>query len=157
MLLYLELDSYLAQWFVHRFGGSVPVRLMRGSVEYNILERYLTTPPADYVPDIHPAGRIAIELPNFRSKDTRDNFYLPPRAMEFLMATIRESFDVDMWTELHTFRKQSRQIKENIYAFMESRGIEQTGTNWDAIKKRYDRKRAYYYKLTSRQQKSSNN
>ncbi|MCM1310847.1 MAG: hypothetical protein NC301_07480 [Bacteroides sp.] len=155
MVIYVDLENYLKQWFVHRMGGQTPVRPMRGSIEYNILERYLTTPPVDYVPDLDGEGRVAIELPNFRSKDTRDNFYLPPRAAEFLKSTLRESFDVDLWTEINTFTKQTRQIKENIYAFMESHGIEATGTNWDAIKKRYDRKRAYYLKLQRGHQKSS--
>lgn len=157
MVLYVDLDDYLKQWFVHRMGGSLPVRPMRGSVEYTILERYLTTPPAGYVPDLASAGNLAIELPNFRSKDTRNNYYLPPAATDFLRSTLREGFDVDLWTEIHTFSKQTRQIKENIYAFMEAHGIEPTGTNWDAIKKRYDRKRDYYRKLQRRLQKKSEN
>lgn len=155
MILYLDLDTYLAQWFVHRLGGSNPVKPMRGSIEYNILERYLTTPPADYVPDIDQRNRVAIELPAFRSKDTRYNYFLPPKATEFLIASLRESFDLDLWSDIHTFAKQTKQIQENIYAFMEAHGIEATPTNWDAVKKRYDRKRDYYKKLVRASNKKS--
>ena len=33
MLLYIELEDYLAQWFRHEQGGTDPVRLTRGSIE----------------------------------------------------------------------------------------------------------------------------
>ncbi len=33
MNLYLELEDYLAQWFINDQGGNNPVRLIRGSME----------------------------------------------------------------------------------------------------------------------------
>ncbi len=50
MNLYLELEDYLAQWFINDQGGNNPVRLIRGSMEWGLLEQFLQTPPADYVP-----------------------------------------------------------------------------------------------------------
>ena len=31
--LYIHLDDYLAQWFIHDHGGKHPVHLTRGSIE----------------------------------------------------------------------------------------------------------------------------
>lgn len=103
MYLYLELEDYLAQWFIHDQGGNHPVRLIRGSMEWGLLEQFLQTPPADYVPQVGGPGLVCIVLPNFRSKDTRSNFYLPPKATEALKACIRNRFDIDMWNALHRF------------------------------------------------------
>ena len=68
MLLYIELEDYLAQWFRHEQGGTDPVRLTRGSIESGLLEQFLQTPPPDYVPDFGGDGKLAIELPNFATR-----------------------------------------------------------------------------------------
>ena len=36
--IYLDLEPYLAQWFIHEQGGEHPVTLTRGSAESDILE-----------------------------------------------------------------------------------------------------------------------
>lgn len=150
MLLYLPLEEYLAQWFVHSLGGGEPVRLVRGSVEWGLLEEYLTTAPRGYAPPVSHEGCVAIELPNFRSKDTRDNYYLPPRATEALKACIRNRFDIAMWGALHRFANIFARQDHLIYAFMEKNGIELTEKNWNAIAKRYQRKRDIYRRIERR-------
>lgn len=149
MLLYLPLDDYLAQWFAHEQGGNIPVRLLRGSVESNYLELFLTTPPEDYVPE-SPEGCLPILLPNFRSKDTRDNYYLPPKAKEGLITCIRTRFDLAMWNTLHRFHSVFQRQDALIYAFMEKNGIELSEKNWNAIAKRYQRKRDIYLRVMRR-------
>lgn len=154
MLLYLELDDYLAQWFIHDQGGNNPVRLIRGSAESGLLELFLRTPPPDYVPDFAGAGKIAIEIPNFRTKDTRDNYYLPPKARETLIACIRNRFDVQMWQSLHRFFNIFQRQDNLIYAFMEKHGIAMNEKNWNAIAKRYQRKRDIYKRIERRKKSS---
>ena len=154
MFLYLELDEYLAQWFIHDQGGNNPVRLIRGSAEAGLLELFLQTPPPDYVPDFGGEGKVAIEIPNFRSKDTRDNYYLPPKARETLIACIRNRFDVQMWQSLHRFFNIFQRQDNLIYAFMEKHGIAQTEKNWNAIAKRYQRKRDIYKRIQRRKKSS---
>lgn len=156
MLLYLQLEDYLAQWFINNHGGNNPVHLIRGSVEWGLLETYLRTPPADYVPQVN-ENCVGIVLPNFRSKDTRDNYYLPPAATNALIACLRSRFDVEMWNELHRFANIFKRQDELIYAFMEKHGIEPTETNWNAIAKRYQRKRDIYRRVMQRKKVHKNN
>ena len=66
--LYISLEDYLAQWFVHEHGGEIPVQLIRGSVESKILEVYLTHRPEDELPDIAGDGKLAIAIPSFRNR-----------------------------------------------------------------------------------------
>ncbi len=154
MNLYLELEDYLAQWFIHDQGGNNPVRLIRGSVEWGLLEQFLQTPPKDYVPQVGGPGFVCIELPNFRSKDTRNNYYLPPKATEALKACIRNRFDIAMWQSLHRFASVFQRQDHLIYAFMEKNGIELTERNWNAIAKRYQRKRDIYRRMERRRENS---
>ena len=152
--LYISLEDYLAQWFIHEQGGNLPVKLIRGSMESGLLEQFLQTPPPDYEPDFGGDGKIAIEIPNFRSKDTRDNYYLPKKARELLIACIRNRFDIALWNSIHRFYNIFKRQDELIYAFMEKHGIEQNEKNWNAIAKRYQRKRDIY-KRVERRKKSS--
>lgn len=150
MYLYLQLEDYLAQWFIHNHGGNNPVKLIRGSVEWSMLETYLRTPPSDYVPTLKSEGYVCIELPNFRYKDTRNNYYLPPKATEALKSCIRTRFDLSMWDEIHRFYAVFKRQDELIYAFMEKHGIEISEKNWNAIAKRYQRKRDIYLRVQRR-------
>lgn len=156
MLLYLELEDYLAQWFIHGMGGDNPVRLIRGCMEWNLLETFLQTPPDDYVPQTAKEGFVAIVLPNFRSKDTRYHYYLPPRATEALKVAIRGRFDLDMWNHLHKFANIFNRQDELIYAFMEKHGIKDCEKNWCAVAKRYRRKRDIYNRTVRRHKKEKN-
>lgn len=156
MHLYIPLEDYLAQWFINDQGGNNPVRLTRGSVEWCLLEMFLKTPPEDYTPETDGTGCICIELPNFRSKDTRYNYYLPPKATDALKACIRNRFDVDMWNALHRFSSIFQRQDHLIYAFMEKNGIEMTEKNWNAIAKRYQRKRDIYKRVARRQKNKKN-
>ena len=154
MHLYLELEDYLAQWFINDMGGENPVRLIRGCMEWGLLEQFLRTPPAGYEPCIVGEGFVCIVLPNFRSKDTRSNFYLPPKATEALKACIRNRFDIEMWNALHRFDAIFQRQDNLIYAFMEKHNIEQTEKNWNAIAKRYQRKRDIYKRIERRKKNS---
>ncbi|MDE6461257.1 MAG: hypothetical protein K2L32_00590 [Muribaculaceae bacterium] len=144
--LYIPLEDYLAQWFIHEHGGEVPVHLTRGSVESKILEVYLTHRPEDQLPEIGGEGKLAIAIPSFRNRPPEVFNYLPQRALSSLLTIIRNRFDIQLWTDLHHFGKISKRQDELIYAWMEKHGIEMTETNWNAIAKRYQRQRTIYIK-----------
>ena len=144
--IYLHLDDYLAQWFIHEQGGEFPVRLTRGSIEANILEQFLIPQPKDVVvpTEAENPNAVKIILPSFRYKDTRYFNYLPKRAVHLLINCIRNRFDVDLWNSLHKFPSLLCRQDELIYSFMECHDIEINDKNWAAIAKRYQRKRKLY-------------
>ena len=146
IFIYIHLDDYLAQWFINDQGGKYPVELKRGSVESIILESFLAKQPED-IPQQTEANNpdaVKIAIPFFKSKDVNYFNYLPKRAEDLLVATIRNRFDVELWTTLHKFTSIINRQDELIYAFMESHGIEINEKNWCTIAKRYQRKRTVY-------------
>lgn len=142
--IYIPLEDYLAQWFIHEQGGEVPVHLLRGSVESKILENYLVARPADELPQTAGEGKLAIAIPTFRNRPPATYNFLPRRAVAALLNIIRNRFDVQMWNELHHFGKIDKRQDNLIYAFMEKHRIEQSEKNWNAIAKRYQRLRNVY-------------
>ena len=144
--LYIHLDDYLAQWFIHDHGGKHPVHLTRGSIESGILESFLEMQPDDVPQQIEAnnPGAVIVAIPDFKSKDITSYNYLPKYAEDLLVATIRNRFDVELWTSLHKFSSLFKRQDELIYAFMCKHGIEVNEKNWNAIAKRYQRKRRSY-------------
>lgn len=144
MVVYLSISEYLRQWFVHEQGGQTPVRLNRGSIESALLRQFLRKAPDDYIPERAADGDLAIVIPSFPEKDPRTYYYLPPKAHDALVSCIRTRFDLEMWKELYRFCNFFKRQDELIYAFMEKHGIEPTEQNFNAIAKRYQRKREAY-------------
>lgn len=142
--LYIPLEDYLAQWFIHEQGGEVPVRLIRGSVESKIMETYLAKRPKELLPDTAGEGKLAIVIPAFRHRPPETYNFLPRQAVASLLNIIRNRFDVQLWEDLHHFGKIGKRQDYLIYAFMEKHGIEQSEKNWNAVAKRYQRQRNIY-------------
>lgn len=140
--IYVPLDDYLAQWFIHQHGSQEPVQLCRGSVESKVLEVWLTTRPDETSPVKQPEGTVAVAIPYFRNKPPQTYNHLPSRAMAVLVRMIRESFDIQLWDDLHRFGNISRKQEDLVYAWMDANGIEETERNCWAITKRYQRRRA---------------
>lgn len=149
--IYIKLDSYLAQWFVNEQGGDIPVKLIRGSVESAILEQFLQRQPDDLPIDTSASGKLPIIIPCFKHKPPEKFFYLPPKAEDLLVSSIRNRFDICLWQTLHRFENMLGRQDELIFAFMEKHGIEVNDTNWNAIAKRYQRMRNKY--LNSQRQR----
>lgn len=143
MLVYIPLEPYLAQWFIHHHGGMSPVQLRRGSSDSDILEVFLTRRPADAVPERDTSGMVPVIIPSFRFKPAEYYNYLPPAAVDAFVRNVRTQFDVEMWSDLYRFGHIGKRKDHLIYAWMESHGIEATETNWNAIAKRYQRKRKW--------------
>ena len=141
--IHLDLEPYLAQWFIHEQGGEHPVSLTRGSAESDILELFLTKQPS-ILPARPAPTDTAIYIPSFKHKEARTYNYLPPRATLALKKTIRTRFVIQLWNDLYKFENIGKRNDEFIYAWMEAHGIECNETNWCAISKIYYRKRKVY-------------
>lgn len=142
--LYIPLEDYIAQWFIHEQGGAVPVHLTRGTVESKILEVFLAHRPIDQLPDTPGEGKLAIAIPSFRNRPPEVFNFLPKHALNSLLNILRERFDIQLFSDLHKFGKITKEQKELIYAWMQKHNIEITDTNWNAIAKRYQRQRNIY-------------
>lgn len=152
--IYIPLESYLSQWFVNRHGGVNPVKLRRGCAESDILEVFLTQPPSGYVPAPCPEGSVPVIIPAYKYKPAHVYNYLPPAAVDAFVHEVRKQFDVELWSDLFRFGNIGRRRDNLIYAWMEAHGIEATDRNWNAIAKRYQRKRKWTLANTKKAKKS---
>lgn len=143
---YIPMDSYLAQWFVNDMGGNNPVSLKRGSIERKFVELYISTQPEDATPLLPGEGMLAIEVPSIRGKYTESYCYLAPHFVKMLIEIIRDRFDVELWQDLHHFGRIGKRQDYLIRAWMAKHGIEDVGSHWDTIAKRYQRQRKIYIK-----------
>ena len=151
--VYLQnIEPYLKQWFIHEHGGEYPVSLVRGSVESCMLKQFIEKRNEEEATNID-ERTLAIYIPTFKDKDPRTYFYLPNRAKVALHKCIKNRFDIQMWQDLHQFSNLGLQIDDIIYAWMEKHGIELTETNWNAIAKRYQRKRRAYIDYNTKKSK----
>ena len=138
-VIYLKMEPYLRQWFIHENGGVEPVRLRRGTPESNIFQAFISKKPEEWTAAPED-GSVAIVVPQYKSLDPEYWCYLPPKAARALYNCIKASLDVQLFRELHTIRSKEMQISDLIYAFMEKHGIEDTETNWNTLAKIYKRK-----------------
>lgn len=146
--VYLKVEPYLAQWYVHEQGGTSPVRPKRGSAESDILEAFLRPQPDGELPDTGQDSNLAISIPYFKHRDPRTNFYLPPVAKRALVHTLYTRFRVQLWEEMHRLENIPTEMSVLIYAWMEKHGIEDTENNFFLISKLYYRKRNTYKPTT---------
>lgn len=152
--IYIKLEPYLRDWFIHENGGTTPVKLRKGSQEHDILKLFLEKLPDGMMPHFKQPDETTIQLPYFKNRDPRTYNYLPPKALEALHDCIRTRFTIQLWQDLHTFGNIGKRNDNLIYAWMHKNGIEDTETNWNAISKIYYRKRKVYL---SKSKKSSKN
>ena len=143
IIIYLQMEPYLAQWLKHTH-GSDPVVFPKNSTENDILEVNLTRTPPFAIPNVPGDDTIPIAVPYFKYKEVRGKHYLPKTARNELRRCIRSRFVIELWTDLFRFGYIGKQKQDLIWAWMEAHGIEATDTNWNTIAKIYDRKRKAY-------------
>ncbi len=158
ILIYIPLEKYVADWFIHEQGGEIPVKLIRSSIENQIIETFIQKPPKDFVPELNHQGKIPIVLTGYRHKPKESWNYLPKEAMKALCICIQNRFDICLWKEIHRFLPKYSRTKQLIFAFIEKHGIELEESTFDTIAKRYQRKRDSYYvdRCRNRKRKSQN-
>lgn len=154
--VFLSLEPYLAQWFIHESGGITPVPIKRNSPESDILAANLKPQPKDldYSPQTDPGeNEITIQLPCFKYKDIRTYNYLDSRGKILLKHCIRTRFICQLWRDLMTVRNVTRRTDLSISEWMKDHGIEYNDRNWNAIAKILQRKKAIYAPLKEKKEK----
>ncbi len=139
-LVYIHLEPYIKQWFIHENGGTEPVELVRGATERSVLEVFLQKTPPNFTPTLPDDSTVAIVIPEFKLKSPSVYNHLPTHAVRTLVDIIRQRFDVQLFRDLHRFGNLRDQTQNLIYAWMECHGIEINETNWNSIAKRYQRR-----------------
>lgn len=145
--IFLPLEPYLRQWFVHQHGGAVPVRLVRGSVESKRLRLLLDVRPADVPPELlaNAGERCPVVIPSFPARDPRSYNFVRPAGITLLCDTIRDRFDCELYEWMSKTHIHYQRMDNLLYAWMEMNGIEATETNWNSVAKRYQRLRKRIY------------
>lgn len=157
--IYLELEPWLRQWFLHENGGSAPVKLSKYTVEHRVFDTFLQKRPAG-VPPEHPTDTsVAIVVPQLKYRPVASYNYLPKSALRQLCALIRNRFILKLWADLHHFGSIGKKRADLLYTWMEANGIDNTEANWNAIAKIYQRQyyNYYYRKYRSAAKKSKRN
>ncbi|MDE6272890.1 MAG: hypothetical protein K2M31_07780 [Muribaculaceae bacterium] len=145
--LILFLDPYLAQWWKHSLGGDEPVNLPKVAVErkYIVANAVVT----DYNQDIdnkieEGMESVRIALPRSLVQPPGKIVFLKKKARNNLAEMIRNSFDIDLWNDVHDYRNVGVEQKKIIEAWMELHDVEITDKNFNAVIKRYQRLRKAY-------------
>ena len=152
--IYLDLEPYLAQWFIHDSGGTQPIVLRKNSVERRVLDVYLLKLPPGARPNLKEDSNVEIVLPVNRAKPPKNYNSLSRRGMDILKRTLRDRFVIELWTDLHRYGYIGRRRDELNYAWMEAHGIEITDTNWNTIAKIYIRQYKNYLQRELNKKKS---
>lgn len=82
--IYLDVEPYLKQWFIHDMGNEHPVSLIRNSAESDIVRRWLTVLPPDKSLPIGDTDLLAIYMPSYNELDSKNLYYLPSAALKLL-------------------------------------------------------------------------
>ena len=142
--VYIKMPSYLRQWFIHRHGGSEPVKLIKGSIESKLLKIALVKQPENVVIRTKMPDEVAVCIPYSKARDPRTYNVITETGRRALIANGKNAFDVDCWNFLHDFGAITMQQKDLIYLYMEQHGIIEDGSCWDSIAKNYQRLRKNY-------------
>lgn len=137
----LVLPCWLAQWYIHKCGGSLPVRLPKGSHESFLVQRLSVRKSEAIGVDIAAPGAIEIEIPDNKFKPADVYCCLPLRAKLTLIKSISEYFNLCIAEDLVTHLFPACLKKDLIEAWMENNGIEVNDTNYSGVEKRYRRLR----------------
>ena len=139
--VFVKLEPYLGQWFVNKYGGSVPVVLERGCTESRFIEASLDRMPSDAVPKLKAEeGEVEIILPHYKAFDVETYNYLSPTDLKMLHDVIREAFLLNLDTDylkvatLLSSRK-GPQKQDWVESWMRKHGIVFDDTNFNTVLK----------------------
>lgn len=138
-LIHLKVPPYLAQYYIHKRGGEVPVKLQRGTPEADVIEYALRPWPLGLSPVPPADANLVIEIPFFKRKDPRTYNYLPPKAAAMLKTRLRLMCRMDLWDAMMKLQPGRQEQQEAIYLFMEKNGIKDDETNLLALQKMFQR------------------
>lgn len=141
--IYLSLPPFVAAWLVNDAGGSLPIRLRKGSVEMMALEAFIARPRNMEKQTSEIAEGVPVMIPEFKYKD-ESYTHLPTTARIAIEQTVSDRFNMALWRDMNRFGNIGKRQKHLILAWMEANGIPDDESNWDSIAKRYQRMRNVY-------------
>jgi len=153
MTIHLKLQPWLRQWLVHEQGGE-PVSFQRNSTEHDIIKLSLVKLPEGCKPDLPGEDTVAIRLPSFKKIDVRVYNHMTRHGKTMLRNCIRSRMIVAMWNDISAWGNIGKQKQDVIWTWMEANGIELTETNFFALQKIYQRRRAAYIKKKYRENRN---
>lgn len=141
-ILYLKLETYLAQWLTNSLGD--PVRFPVQSNENAIIRRFLQKCPQGREPETFAPGLTGIVIPDSKAKNPVVYNYFGPKAKDALIEAIEDLFRRNMWAELGDMFDGSVGLNKVIAAWCEMHGIDDDYT--ETVRQKYYRIRKAYGK-----------
>lgn len=140
----ISLPPYLAQWCADVYesaviAGVITIRPLKGSPLSQFLRVFLKRKPSNVSPPENSDNRnfkIKIEIPSFPGRDPSVYSYLSPVAEAQLRDLLRDSFDLDLFTDFSRFSNFTSQKSDFIYSWLDKHNIDPNEINWLAVSKR---------------------
>lgn len=140
MTIKIESESYLAQWLAAQCDSADVVRLHRGSSEAAILRAFIRRRTLYDRDPVIKGSYIEIHIPESRDRDPLTWNFLPQKGRAMLLKCFKDRFDAELFTEVFPLAGIDS-LDSVISAWMESKGIEPTDTNFQTVLKRFKRRR----------------
>lgn len=137
----LVLPSWLAQWFINHYGGQLPVRLAKGSIESIIVQRFSMRKTDAESVDISSEGSVQVEIPDSKTKPAASYCFIPDHAKKLIAKSISDNFNMCLAEDIVKPCFPVSLKKELIEAWLEHNNIEFNDTNYQGVEKRFDRLR----------------
>ena len=141
-LIYVKLESYLAEWLTHSFG--YPVRFPDQSVENAIIHQYLTVREAGALVDTDKEGKVPIVITDSSLRRPEYYNHFGQRGQAALIRHLDNLFRVNLWSEcvpLITF-KRKRKLNAGLDEWCYSHGI--SLDHREAVRQKFYRMRKKY-------------
>lgn len=139
--IYIEVEDYLRQWLMHKYGEKGMVVFPKYSIESYIVKNGLKKPPKDYQPPKPKKTAVPVYIPYSKKINIRYNFYFPLKEKRKLIACIKKSFKIALWEDLNDDKNIGKKNKTIIYEWMMANGIENSEKNWNTIAKIFSRQK----------------
>ena len=156
---YIYLEPYLRQWLINQNGGNEPLDFKKGSIEREFIIQNTKRKGKDEKPDLPQKELTAVVIHNTRGRNNYTYNRFPQRAKEELKAMLKRRFDWKMMMDILSVKNHGKLLSEMIYEWMENNGIEQDERNYNAIVKRFQRRRVFYglkFNVKNRKTKKKN-
>lgn len=122
-VIYIHLPLYKAEWLTHHLGS--PVVFPAGSPQNAIIKAYTQRLPQGATPETAGEGKVAISIPDSKSKPAEYFNYMGPRGKEAVKESIDDLFRVSLWNDISDLDTDDSPVGLNklIAAWCEMHGI----------------------------------
>lgn len=152
---YIRLEPYIKDWIIKRNGVNGIIDFKRGSMERDFIMLNAAKLPKGKDPDTPDDECVAVKFHWYRGKNPVVYNYFSDSNKEELKAMLKRRFDWQLMMDILKPSNHGCQISELVWNWMQQNNIELNDRNFNAIIKRFQRRRNYYgIKISVRQKKS---